>query len=71
VPQQTIDAVKYEGAAAIQASFQLFDHAAMRGLMGNAYVADGLYALAVYFQHDENWISLFREAGISLGSPSK
>jgi hypothetical protein len=69
--QQTIDAVKYEGTAAIHTSFQLFGQAAMRGLMGNAHVADGLHALTVYFHQDENWISLLREAGISPGSPSK
>ncbi len=69
--QQTIDAVKYEGATAIQASFQLFGQVAMRGLMSNANVADGLKTLGTYFQKDENWISVLRQAGSLPASPSK
>ena len=63
--QQTIDALKYEGTAAMQASFQLFGAAAMRGLMGNSHVAKGLEGMAVYFQQDQNWMSVLREAGIA------
>jgi hypothetical protein len=67
--QQTIDAVKFEGATAVQTSFQLFGQVAMRGLMSNAQVADGLKTLGTYFQHDENWISVLREAG-NLSAPT-
>jgi len=63
--QQTIDALKYEGTTAIQTSFQLFGAAAMRGLMSDQHVADGLEGMAVYFQQDQNWISLLRAAGVA------
>ena len=64
--QQTIDALKYEGTTAIQPAFQLFGQAAMRGLMTNASVAAGLQGIASDFAHDEKWIALFRDAGISV-----
>lgn len=63
--QQTIDALKYEGTTAIQTSFQLFGAAAMRGLMSDQHVANGLEGMAVYFQQDQNWISLLRAAGVA------
>jgi len=69
--QQTIDALKYEGAAALQASFQLLGQVAMRGLMSDANVAEGLKQLGTYTEHDENWISVLRDAGISPKSPGK
>jgi hypothetical protein len=69
--QQTIDALKYEGTAALQTSFQLLGQVAMRGLMSDAHVAEGLKKLGTYTEHDENWISVLREAGISTESPSK
>lgn len=69
--QQTTDAAKYEGKIAMQASFQLYGQAAMRGLMGNPQVAEGMQTLAKYFQHDENWIALLRDAGLSPASSSQ
>jgi hypothetical protein len=62
--QQMIDAVKYEGAVAFQTSFGLFGSAAMRGLMTDAHVAEGLNQYRTYLRQDENWISVLRSVGL-------
>jgi hypothetical protein len=62
--QQMISAIKYEGVGAIQNSFQLLGQVAMRGLMGNAKVAEGMKTLSAGFAKNQNLISLLREAGV-------
>lgn len=64
--QQMIAAIKYEGLGAIQNSFQLLGQVAMRGLMGDAKVAEGMKELSASFAKDQNLISLLREAGVPV-----
>lgn len=60
---QLVAAIKYEGIGAIQTSFQLLGQVAMRGLMGDAKVAQGLKTLSLAVAQDQKLISLLREAG--------
>lgn len=52
--KQTREALKYEGPAAIQTSFQVLGQVAMRSLMENPEVAQGFQGMARYV--DENKI---------------
>jgi hypothetical protein len=63
--QQTISAIKYEGTAAMQTSFQIFGQVAMRGLMGDPHVAEGLNTLGTYFANNQAWLSFLRDAGLA------
>jgi hypothetical protein len=67
--QQAVEALKYEGTTGARGSFQVLGQIAMRGLMANARVTEGMQALVGDFAHDERWLSLFREAGVSPTSP--
>ncbi len=52
--KQTREALKYEGPAAMQASFQVLGQVAMRSLMENPEVAQGFQGMGRYI--DENKI---------------
>jgi hypothetical protein len=60
---ETIAALKYEGGAAMEQSFALFGQAAMRGLMGDPQVAQGMGDIGS-FGKDPAMIALFKEAGM-------
>ncbi|HZR61988.1 MAG TPA: hypothetical protein VFA80_13655 [Xanthobacteraceae bacterium] len=64
--QPLVSAIKYEGLGAIQTSFQLLGQVAMRGLMGDTKVAQGLKTLSLAVAQDQKLISLLREAGAPL-----
>jgi hypothetical protein len=51
--KEAIDALKYEGSAALDASFQVLGQVASRDLMTEPHVAKGLSGLAAYLA--SNW----------------
>jgi hypothetical protein len=67
--QHAIDALKYEGSAAVQASFGVFAQVAVRGLMVHPRVTEGVRTFGNDFAHDEKLKSLLRDAGIAPEAP--
>jgi hypothetical protein len=62
--KETIDALKYEGSAALDASFQALGHIASGDLMTEPHVAKGVTGLIPYLADDERLESLLKAAGI-------
>lgn len=66
---QTIEALKYEGASAIETSFGVLGQVAVRGLMGDASVMKEMEGFGAKF--DEKKMSkLFEEAGLKSEAAS-
>jgi hypothetical protein len=64
--KEAIDALKHEGSAAFDASFQVLGQVASRDLMTEPHVAKGLLSgLAVYLANDEKLKILLEAAGIA------
>ena len=63
--QQALNSVKYEGVNEMETSFSVFGQAAMRDLMTNTSVSEGMSTLGTYFQNDQNWLSFLRAAGLA------
>lgn len=61
---QTVAAVKYEGAGAFQASFQVLGQVAAGGLMSHPAVQAGMQGLTKYIDEDK-WKAVAKEAGVS------
>jgi len=59
---QTVDAIKYEGAGAIQQSFSVLGQVAMAGLMGDPTVTANIANLAKHFDEDK-FKALMTDAG--------
>jgi hypothetical protein len=68
--KEAIDALKYEGSAALDASFQVLAQIASRDLMAEPHVVKGLNGLVTYLANDEKLISLLDAAGIPEPKPS-
>jgi hypothetical protein len=60
--QQTSDAIRYEGQGAFERSFNVLGGAAMRNLMGDPNVAQGLASFGRLFADDEDMKALFKAA---------
>jgi len=67
--QETQDAVKYEGAAAIQTSFALLGQVAMTDLFSNPDVAQGLGAFSQYLDKSK-FDSVFQTAPAAAPVPN-
>lgn len=65
--KETVDALKYEGTGSIGQAFGVLGQAAMRGLMGDPKVADGMAGLGKAID-ESKFAEMLKEAGIS--SPS-
>ncbi len=63
--QQALNSVKYEGVNEMETSFAVFGQAAMRDLMNNQSVSQGMSTLGTYFQDDQNWLAFLRAAGLA------
>ncbi len=60
--KETLEAVKYEGEKAIEASFSVLGQVAARGLMSDPGTMAGMQNLTTYLDKDK-WIALGKEAG--------
>jgi hypothetical protein len=67
--KEAIDALKHEGSAAFDASFQVLGQVGSRDLMTEPHVAKGLSGLATYLASDERLKSLLDAAGIPEPNP--
>jgi len=68
--KEAIDALKYEGSAAFDASFQVLGQVASRDLMTEPHVATGLSGqIAYYLAKNEKLASLLKAAGIPEPNP--
>jgi hypothetical protein len=65
--QQSIDAIKYEGEAAMEASFSVLGQVAMRNMMSDPAVQAGLGGMAKNFDQSK-FEALAKEAGITTGA---
>ncbi len=63
---ETVAALKYEGAPALQSSFSLLGETAMTGLLRDPNVAQGLSSMDGYFDKDKMQ-QLFKDAGVPYG----
>ena len=69
--KEAIVALKYEGTAAFDASFQVLGQVASQDLMSEPHVAEGLSGMiAHYLANDEKLASLLKAAGIPEANPS-
>ncbi len=63
---QTVSALKYEGASAFESAFGVLGQVAMRGLMTDSQVSQGMGGISKYF--DESKLQeLGKEAGVTIG----
>ena len=62
--KETIDALKYEGPAALGVSFQVLGQVAGRDLMTEQHVANGMGELEADLGGDEKLKSLLKDAGV-------
>ncbi len=62
--KETVEALKYEGASAIEQSFGVLGQVAMRGLMGDPAVAENFTKLGEYVD-ESKFEALGKEAGIA------
>jgi hypothetical protein len=67
--KEAIDALKYEGSASFDASFQVLGQLGSRDLMTESHVAKGLSGPAAYLASDERLNSLLEAAGIPESNP--
>lgn len=63
--KETVAAIKYEGSAAMGASFQVLGQVAARGLMTDPSVLEGLQSLTTYLDKSR-WTALAKEAGTPI-----
>lgn len=63
--KQAIDALKYEGSAALGSSFQVLGQVAARSLMTDPDVAKAMGGVGSYFEKDQNLKALLKDAAIS------
>jgi len=63
--KETVNALKYEGAAAIGASFQVLGQVASRDLMTDPHVATGMKQLGNDLDGDQKLKELLKEAGVA------
>jgi hypothetical protein len=68
--KETVTAIKYEGGAAVEASFSTLGQVAMRGLMSDQTVAQGISNLDKYTDKSK-MEAVIKEAGITLPPPKK
>ena len=70
--KETVDALKYEGPGAIEASFSVLGQVAGRGMMSDPNVAAGMAGLSAYMDKGK-WTEVSKEAGIAAPTspPSK
>jgi hypothetical protein len=61
--KETIDALKYEGDAAIGTAFRVLGEAASRDLMSEPHVAKGLGELVGQLANDQKFKDLIKDAG--------
>ncbi len=65
---ETVAALKYEGAHALEAGFEVLGQVATRGLMTDPSTASGLAAYSTYLDKAK-MVELFKEAGLTAQNP--
>ncbi len=68
--KQTVDALKYEGTGSIGQAFGVLGQAAMRGLMSDPGVAEGMAGLGKAID-EAKFAEMLKEAGISSPRPRR
>lgn len=63
--KEAVDALKYEGAAAMGTSFQVLGQMASRDLMTESHVASGMNELGKYLEGEDKLNALLRDSGLS------
>jgi hypothetical protein len=62
--KEAVEAMKYEGASALESSFNVLGQVAMRGIMGDPGVSAGMADFGKYFDMTK-WAEIGKEAGLS------
>ena len=66
--KEAVNALKYEGAAAIGASFQVLGQVASRDLMTDPNVSKGMQQLGADIDSDQKLKDLLKDAGVAKGN---